>query len=135
MDKRVGTALLALSAAGYPATQYVIRRFGRTGAAITELVCVGLLIRDGVMLARGTHKALRTGPATLLWLEYGIAAVASASNAPMLADARAGERVEGRPGDAAERVRRAAIAMLFVLHTVRLRIYLRPDRGRRCAQP
>jgi hypothetical protein len=134
MDKRVGTTLLALSAAGYPATQYVIRRFGRTGAAITELVCVGLLIRDGVMLARGTHKVLRTGPATLLWLECGVAAVASASNTPTLTDSRAGGRVEGCPGDAAERVRRAAIAILFALHTIRLRVYLRPDRGLRCAQ-
>lgn len=33
MDRRVGRVLLALSAAGYAATQYAVRCFGRPGAA------------------------------------------------------------------------------------------------------
>ena len=128
---RVGNGVLALSAAGFPATQYVIRRFGRPGAAVVELVCVGLLARDAVMLAQGTPRVLRKGPAALLWLECAVAAVASASNVRLLLRNEAGECVAGRPGDALESIRRGAVAALFGLHTVRFQIYLRPDQGRR----
>jgi hypothetical protein len=131
MNKKVGYGVPALSAAGYPATRYVVRRFGRTGGAFAELVCARLFLRDGAMIARGTPAVLRKGPAALLWLECGVGAVAAITNARLLTDPRAGDPCP----DGLERIRRAAIAALFALHTVRFAIYLRPDQGRRATPP
>jgi hypothetical protein len=74
MRPLVGRAALVLSAAGYPLTEAVIRRFGRPGATVVAAVCLGLLARDTVLIGRGTPRVLRRVPATLLWLEAGAAA-------------------------------------------------------------
>jgi hypothetical protein len=131
VDSRTGKVVLVLSAAGYPISQYAIRRSGVPGAAVVELACVGLLARDGSMLAQGTSRMLRRGPAALLWLECATAAVAAASNIRLLADPNPAERVTGRPYSAAEWTRRLATATLFGLHTARFWIYLQPGHGRR----
>ena len=125
----VGQALLALSGSGFPLTQAVIRRFGRRGALAAEGVCLGLLIRDGALIVGGAPARLRRGPAALLFLETAAAGVASVAGlAPMFDQ-------DGQAGAArvtpVERVRRAAVASLFGLHTLRLRLYLGRDRGRR----
>lgn len=123
MKRPAARALWALSAAGYPICQYTLRRFGRTGSAVVESACLSLLARDATLLAHGTTKILRTGPATLLWCECAAAAVAAAATAYPL--------VEGGHPAVPSRSQRVALAALFLLHTVRFGIYLRPDQGRR----
>jgi hypothetical protein len=132
MGPRLGKVVLGLSAAGFPLTQLAIRRFGRRGAVVTESVCIGLAIRDAAMIAGGAPSRLRRGPARLLWLEM-VAALAAAGLGRRLArDDEAAQRVASCP-DTWEAARRGAVALLFGLHTVRFRIYLQPDRGRKPA--
>ena len=131
MDSRVGKAVLGLSGAGYPITQLAIRRFGRRGAAVVEIACLGLLARDAVMIAHGAPKVLRSGPSAMLWLECAAAAAAAASNTRLVADPNPAERAAARPCGPAEAVRRLSVATLFGLHTARFWIYLQPGQGRR----
>jgi hypothetical protein len=126
----VGRAVLVVSALGFPLTQAVIRRFGRRGAIVTEMVCSGLLARDVLVIASGAPGRLRAGPATLLWLEAASAASAVALGAGVTRVARA--NMTGSPApDRRELLRRGAVGSLFGLHTVRFRIYLSPGQGRR----
>jgi hypothetical protein len=125
----VGRAVLVVSALGFPLTQAVIRRFGRRGAIVTEMVCSGLLARDVLVIASGAPGRLRAGPATLLWLEAASAASAVALGAGVTRVARA-NMTRCRP-DRRELLRRGAVGSLFGLHTVRFRIYLSPGQGRR----
>jgi hypothetical protein len=135
MSNRLGRAVLVVSALGYPLFQSVIRRFGRRGACVTELVTAGLMARDLAMIATGTPGRLRQVPALLLWSEVGAAAVASVAGAVVILDADAwGPQGPGGPSTA-EIVRRAAVGSLFGLHTVRFWIYLQPDQGRRAPPP
>ena len=143
IKRTVGALVLGLSACGYPLTQLVVRRWGVRGAAVAESVCVGLAIRDAAMVASGVPARLRRVPAALLHLELAVGVVASLAGLPPLRAGlrplRAGLRpLRGGPpagqpaparGRAADNVRRAAVAALFALHTVRFAIYLRPDRG------
>ncbi|WP_062529521.1 hypothetical protein [Demequina rhizosphaerae] len=132
MNAGTGRLLLALSAAGPRLTEEAIRRFGVGGARVVVAVCAGLLVRDGVLIARGAPRRLRTFPATLLWLETLAAAGAVATTMPLAlgpgADEDVGPEGEGRGPD---RLRRAAVSTLFGLHTARFRIYLQPDQGLR----
>ena len=131
MKRVIGAIVLGLSACGYPLTQLVVRRCGGRGAALTEAVCVGLAIRDASMVASGVPGRLRTVPAALLRLELAAGVVASlAGLAPLLSalPARRAASARTRPPDI---VRRAAVATLFAVHTVRFGIYLRRDQGRR----
>ncbi|MGP8159895.1 MAG: hypothetical protein ACLQGJ_01545 [Candidatus Dormibacteria bacterium] len=130
MDPRLGKLILGLSAAGYPLTELTIRKLGRRGAIITETVCVGLAARDAAMVIGGAPGRLRRGPALLLWLELAAAVAATGLGALRAMDGGAAERLATRP-DAVEVSRRAAVATLFGLHTVRFRIYLQPDSGRK----
>jgi hypothetical protein len=134
VDSRLGRLLLGLSAAGYPLTQLAIRRFGRSGAVVTETACLALTIRDAAMVATGTPARLRRGPAALLFLELAAAGLATALGLRLVFGGEAADRA-GRSVDAAEAARRGAVAALFALHTTRLRIYLRPDQGRRVPSP
>ena len=127
--RRVGTVVLGLSACGYPLTQVVMRRLGRTGAGVVEAVCVGLTIRDGALIVAGPPRRLRRAPAVLLWLEFGAGIAATISGLEPLLRPRSTEQVAARPG-VVERVRRTAVATLFGLHTIRFWVYLRPDEGR-----
>ena len=131
MSGRLGRGVLALSGMGFPLTQVAIRRLGRPGAALVELVCGGLLARDAAMLASGAPGRLRRGPAVLLWLEtaVGLGAVL-AGLGPLLSGTARSHVSDPRP-DAPEGLRRAAIGLLFGLHTLRFRIYLQPGNGRR----
>jgi hypothetical protein len=122
--RRLGTLVLGLSALGYPLTEFVVRRWERTGRVIVVGVCGGLAIRDAVLIAQGVPGRLRPRPAQLLWLELGAAVAATLAGSISLFDgARRGYGIDG--------VRRTAIGLLFGLHTLRFRIYLEPDRGRR----
>jgi deazaflavin-dependent oxidoreductase (nitroreductase family) len=127
----VGRLVLGLSAMGFPLTQLAIRRLGARGALIAEVVSGGLLIRDTVLVATGTPGRLRRGPALLLWLETAVAGLAVVVGLRPVVDAEARRQALERRPDRAEVIRRAAVGMLFGLHTTRFRIYLRPDRGRR----
>lgn len=130
MRPLVGRAVLVLSAAGYPLTEAVIRRFGRPGATVVAAICVGLLARDTVLIVRGTPRVLRRAPATLLWLEAGAAAGAAASTLRLVGDPDAfSDAARAAPGGQA--VRRGTVAALFALHTVRFGIYLTEDQGLR----
>lgn len=132
MPMEVGRAVLAVSGLGYPLTQLALRRLGRTGAAVVEGVAVGLLVRDAGLIAAGAPRRLRRGPAGLLWAEALAAAVAAAAGLALVRSAEARvEAVKGRPATRLEAVRRASIGVLFGLHTLRFRIYLRPDHGLR----
>ena len=132
MGPRLGKVVLGLSAAGFPLTQFAIRRFGRRGAVVTEGVCIGLAIRDAAMIVDGAPSRLRRGPACLLWLELAAALAAAGLGLRPARDDQASQRAALGP-DTWETARQTAVAMLFGLHTVRFRIYLQPDRGRKPA--
>ena len=131
MPPRVGRAVLALSAMGFPLTQRVIRRFGLRGALVVEAACGGLLARDAAMIAAGVPRRLRRGAAVLLWLEAAAGAAAVLTGLRPLFDATARERAVEACPDRLETARRAAIGALFTLHTIRFRIYLQPGQGLR----
>ena len=135
MKRAIGAVVLGLSACGYPLTQFVVRRWGVRGAAVAESVCAGLAIRDASMVARRRPGQASQGSG-------GAAAPGTRSRRCGFAG-RAGpaaERAVGWPGgiggdSAADSVRRAAVATLFAVHTIRFGIYLRADQGRRAPPP
>ena len=131
MKRMIGAVVLGLSACGYPLTQLVVRRWGVRGAAVAEAVCVGLAIRDASMVASGVPGRLRSVPAALLRLELAVGLVASLAGLAPLLSVRPADRGVSARTRAPDTFRRAAVATLFALHTVRFGIYLRPDRGRR----
>jgi hypothetical protein len=134
MKRVTGAIVLGLSACGYPLTQLVIRRWGKRGAAVTECVSVGLAIRDASLVASGVPGRLRRAPAVLLFLELGAGIVASLAGLPPLLSEQPVGRAAAAKTHAADSVRRAAVAALFAMHTVRFGIYLRSDQGRRPEQ-
>jgi len=97
---------------------------------VAECVCAGLAIRGASMVASGDPGRLRSFPASLLRLELAVGVVASLTGLHPLVSARLAEWSATARTCAVESVRRAADAMLFVVHTIRFGIYLRPDRGR-----
>jgi hypothetical protein len=111
MKRTIGAVVLGLSACGYPLTQLVIRRWGVRGAAITESVCAGLVIRDASMVASGVTGRLRRVPAVLLRLELAAGIVASlAGLVPLLSARSAGRGGEiARGGEHAARGRRRVV--------------------------
>jgi hypothetical protein len=132
MRRPVGYLILALSGSGFPLTQFVIRRFGWTGALVVEGVAVGLLVRDAAMIAGGAPGRLQPVPARLLWLETATAGAAAAAGALLLADRTVGAaRVAGWRVPRRELARRIAVGALFGIHTTRFRIYLEPGSGGR----
>ncbi len=134
MKRVIGAIVLGLGACGYPFTQLVVRRWGVRGAAVAECVCAGLAIRDASMVAGGVPGRLRRVPAALLFAELGAGVVASLAGLPPLLSAQPADRPASARSRAADSARRAAVAALFAIHTVRFGIYLRPDRGRRPGQ-
>ena len=134
MKRAIGLIVLGLSACGYPLTQLVVRRWGVRGAAVAEGVCAGLAIRDASMVASGVPGRLRRFPASLLHLELAAGVVASLAGLHLLLSARSAVRPAAARPCAAEIVRRAAVAVLFAVHTIRFGIYLRPHQGRRVTQ-
>ena len=135
MRRTVGAVVLGLSACGYPLTQLVVRRWGVRGAAVVESVCVGLATRDAAMVAGGVPGRLRRVPAALLRVELAAGLVASLAGLRPLLRARSAGQAAATGTCAEDGVRRAAVAVLFAVHTVRFGIYLRPDQGRRPAPP
>ncbi len=135
MKRAIGAVVLGLSACGYPLTQFVVRRWGVRGAAVAESVCAGLAIRDASMVAGGVPGRLRRVPAALLRLELAAGVVASLAGLGPLLSARSAGRAASARTAAADSVRRAAVATLFAVHTIRFGIYLRPDQGRRAPPP
>jgi hypothetical protein len=123
-----GVIVLGLSACGYPLTQLAVRRGGVPGAAVAETVCAGLAVRDMAMVAGGVPGRLRRVPAALLYLELGAGVVASAAGWRTMVSAPSADQA---PAAGAGKVRRAAVAALFALHTIRFAIYLSPGQGRR----
>jgi deazaflavin-dependent oxidoreductase (nitroreductase family) len=121
-------AALGASAVAFPLTQALIARIGRVGAMAVEGVAGGLLLRDAILVRRGTPQRLRRWPAALLWLE--IAAASCATVTGIVAVRRPAGRVDGSAAGLLEAARRASVSVLFGLHTVRFWIYLQPDRGR-----
>ena len=134
MKRAIGATVLGLSACGYPLTQFVVRRWGVRGAAVAECVCAGLAIRDASMVASGVPGRLRPVPAALLRLELAVGVVASLAGLDPLLGTRSADRAASARTCAADNVRRAAVAALFAVHTIRFGIYLRPDQGRRATQ-
>ena len=127
---QVGRGVLLLSGLGFPLTQWTIRRYGRRGAVVVDVVCAALLVRDLVMIGSGVPGRLRPVPATLLHLEAASAASAAALGVSVARVARANATDRPAP-DARELLRRGAVGTLFGLHTLRFWIYLSPDQGLR----
>jgi hypothetical protein len=119
MKRVTGAIVLGLSACGYPLTQLVVRRWDVRGAAMAECACAGLAIRDASMVAGGVPGRLRRVPAALLFLELGAGVMASLAGLPPLLSAQPTDRTASARTCAADRVRRAAVAVLFAIHTVR----------------
>jgi hypothetical protein len=134
MKRATGSVVLGLSACGYPLTQLAIRRWGVRGAAVAECACAGLAIRDASMMASGVPGRLRPLPAWLLRLELAVGVVASLAGVHPLLSARSADQPAAARTCAAETARRASVATLFAVHTIRFGIYLRPDQGRRVPQ-
>jgi hypothetical protein len=134
MSPRLGQVVLGLGSAGFPLTQLAIRRLGRPGAIITEGVCVGVAVRDAALIASGAPSRLRRGPAFLLWLELVAAVMAAVTGARLTSDPGASARADTPKPDRMETARRAMVGLLFGLHTMRFRIYLRPDHGLRTSE-
>jgi len=122
---------LAASACGFPLTQLAIRRCGRAGAALVQVVCTALFARDVTMVMTGVPSALRRGPAALLWIEAATAGLATVANLPLLVTPEALQRGSNHAPAKTEWMRRGVVASLFGLHTVRFWIYLQPGQGRR----
>jgi hypothetical protein len=106
-----------------------MKHFGRAGAVATAAACNGLLVRDVVLLVSGATRRLKRGPARLLMLETGLAAVASALSIRVVFNRRALALAMEQAASTPEVVRRIAIAALFEVHTGRYSIYLRPGHG------
>ena len=87
------------------------------------------------MVAAGLPRRLRPVPAALLRLELAAGVVAVLAGLPSLLNARRPGPPSPAGAGCAGKVWRAAVATLFAVHTIRFRIYLRPDRGRRPVQP
>jgi hypothetical protein len=100
---------------------------------VAEAVCAGLAIRDAAMVAAGVPARLRAVPAALLRVELAVGIVASLAGLHPLLRARSAARESSARAGGADAVRRAAVAALLAVHTVRFGIYLRPDQGRRTA--
>ena len=98
---------------------------------MVEGVSLGLLVRDAALIAAGAPRRLRRGPAILLWLEFVAAATATVTSFRLLPDETARDAAVTPRPTPFEMVRRGAIGTLFGLHTLRFRIYLQPDHGRR----
>ena len=107
MRRSIGAVVLGLSACGYPLTQLVVRRGGVRGAALAELVCGGLAVRDASMVASGVTDRLDTVPAALLRLETAVGVVASLAGLHPLLSARPGGRTASLGAGAADNLRRA----------------------------
>ena len=105
MRRASGSIVVALSAAGYPLTQLVIRRWGVRGAAAAECVCAGLAIRDASMVASGVPGRLRRFPAALLRLELAVGVVATLAGLHPLVSARSAGRSASARACAVESVR------------------------------
>ena len=133
MKRLIGAVVLGLSAGGYPLTQLAVRRWGARGAAVAECACVGLATRDAYMIASGVPGRLRAVPAVLLHLELAAGVMATLAGLDPLLGRRSADRVTPARARAADRVRRAAVAALFAVHTVRFAIYLGPGQGGRAA--
>ncbi len=131
MKRTIGAIVLGLSACGYPLTELAMRRGGVPGAAVAETVCAGLTARDVAMVADGAPGRLGRVPAALLYLELGAGVLASAAGCRTLLSARPAGPAATASTRGAENVRRAAVAALFTLHTIRFAIYLSPGQGRR----
>jgi hypothetical protein len=135
MKRVTGVIVVGLSGCGYPLTQLVVRRRGVRGAAAAQCVCAGLVTRDAPMVAGGVPGRLRRVPAGLSFPELGAGVAASLAGLPPLLSAQPADRAGSARISAADNVRRAAVAVLFAIHTVRFGIYLRPDQGRRPGRP
>jgi hypothetical protein len=136
MRRTVGSAVLGLSACGYPLTQLVVRRWGLRGMAVAEAVCAGLTVRDAAMVAASVPGKLRPVPAALLRLELAAGMVASlAGLGALLLGARSPGQGSATRAGAVDAVRRTSVAALFAVHTIRFGIYLSPDQGRRAVPP
>jgi hypothetical protein len=131
MQPLVARSVLVASGLGFPMTQAAIRRLGRPGAILVEAVAAGLLVRDLALVATGAPGRLRRGPAFMLYAETVVAAASAGLCLPLIADDGARRRASGPRPSALEALRRFALGTLFGLHTMRFRIYLQPDRGRR----
>ena len=125
--RTIGCAVLTASAAGFPLTEFVIRRGGTKGAVLAEGVCLGLAVRDMAMIAEGVPSRLRRVPAFLLCLELGAAVLAAAATVPLLRKKQSDTGGRTR----VELLRQVATASLFGLHTIRFGIFMTADQGRR----
>jgi hypothetical protein len=124
-------ALLGLSGLGATITEFAVGRFGRPGAMASAAACNAVLVRDTALIASGTLRDLKRGPAGLLVLETGVAALASVLSIRLLFNDRALEVARGDGSSTPEVVRRVAITTLFAIHSGRYSIFLRPGHGLR----
>lgn len=129
MAHRMGPPMLALSGMGFPLTQLVIRRFGRSGALVVETVSFGFLAWDAAMVAGGEAHRFRSVPAALLWLETGAAATPVVAGLPLVLRKRAVQAAVANRPARFEALRRVALGSLFGLHTLRFRISMAADHG------
>ena len=97
-------------------------------------MCAGLVIRDASMVAGGVPGRLGRVPAGLLFVELGAGVAASLAGLPPLLSAQPADRAGSARICAAGNVRRAAVIVLFAIHTVRFGTCLRPGQGRRPGQ-
>lgn len=123
--------LFALSATGVPIAVLLLRCGGRRGRLLLEGASVALGLRAATMVAVGTGRRLRAAPRLLLYGETVLDGLAMVSGfwfwiwEPYLRHKRGRPKAHGWVTPLAVTSWIAA----SVVHTVRMAIYISPDRG------
>jgi hypothetical protein len=131
MKRAIGAAVLGLSACGYPLMQFAVRRWGVRGGGRGGMCMRWPGYPRCLHDRRRCPGGVRAVPAALLRLELAAGMVASLAGLGPLPGARSADWTTPATARAADRARRAAVATLSAIHTVRFAIYLRPEQGRR----
>jgi hypothetical protein len=139
---KLGTVLLAASAAGAPLSLLALRCLGGWGRLLVASGCAVLFVRDTTMVASGTRR-LRSLPRALLVVEVASSATAVATGVCLwLQDASTTARRWHNPcrvpplrrhtaGRAAAALLGPAACVTMAIHTARFAIYLSPGSGLR----
>ncbi|MHB1413855.1 MAG: MBL fold metallo-hydrolase [Chloroflexota bacterium] len=133
----LGRALFAFSLAGLPLANLVLARRGRKGGLLVQAASVLLFARAVQFVITGTAARLRTLPRLLAYAEIVGDGLATLTGfwvwvwRPFVASRQTARPRLRTAGDWVARLNAVAVAAMFVLHAVRMAIYLSPGQGRR----
>jgi len=132
----LGRGLFVLSVAGLPLSVLALSRLGRVGKLMLQVASTLLFARAVQFVVTGAPARLRTFPRLLAYAELVVDGLATLSGfwvwvwQPFVAP-RFGHQSRTRPTAWAPRLSKLPVVAMFVLHTVRMAIYVSPGQGRR----